>query len=500
MKADVCLIVEGTYPYVTGGVSAWIHQLIDALPEIRFALFHIGATAGEEPTPVYELPANVLEFVNVGIHGGDEAPQPSARAPEATWESVRAFHDEMRDNHEGGLAALLQRLSPQPGRGPSPHDFLYSKPAWNILRAIYEDRAPDVSFLDYFWTWRFTHLPIFRLLHAALPEASVYHTVSTGWAGLVAAVARARTGRPMLLTEHGIYARERRMEIDQADWIYVQRQLPMTLNVGPGFFKELWARLFYRLSRLTYAHADLIVTIFEGNRQAQIHDGADPARTLVIPNGVVIGRFAGLDHVAAAPGGFRVGFVGRVVPIKDVKTFIRAIKIVAGSLPGVRATLVGPVDEDEEYAAECRTLTATLDLEEHVTFVGTADVRAFYREMDVLVLTSISEGLPLVILEAFAAGVPVISTDVGACRELLEGRGGEDRALGPSGLVTGLANPAATAEAILTLARDPGLREEMANAGRARVRKFYDESDLVRRYRDLYRRLIAAPAGGAETG
>jgi glycosyltransferase involved in cell wall biosynthesis len=94
----------------------------------------------------------------------------------------------------------------------------------------------------------------------------------------------------------------------------------------------------------------------------------------------------------------------------------------------------------------------------------------------------------------------VISTDVGACRELLEGRGGEDRALGPSGLVTGLANPAATAEAILTLARDPGLREEMANAGRARVRKFYDESDLVRRYRDLYRRLIAAPAGGAETG
>jgi glycosyltransferase involved in cell wall biosynthesis len=289
------------------------------------------------------------------------------------------------------------------------------------------------------------------------------------------------------------------MEIDQADWIYVQRQLPMTLAVGPGFFKELWARLFYRLSRLTYAHADLIVTIFEGNRQAQIHDGADPARTLVIPNGVAIGRFAGLDRVAAAPGRFRVGFVGRVVPIKDVKTFIRAIKIVAGSLPGIRATLVGPIDEDEEYVAECRTLAATLDLEDHVTFVGKADVRAFYREMDVLVLTSISGGLPLVILEAFAAGVPVIATDVGGCRELLEGRGGEDRALGPSGLVTGLANPAATAAAILALARDPGLREEMANAGRVRVRKFYDESDLVRSYRDLYYRLMAAPAGVAET-
>src|SRR5206468_3868199 len=83
---------------------------------------------------------------------------------------------------------------------------------------------------------------------------------------------RVRTGRPMLLTEHGIYARERRSEIDQAEWIYVQRQGPMSLSAGPGFFKDLWTRLFVRLSQLTYEHADLIVTIFEGNRQAQIRD------------------------------------------------------------------------------------------------------------------------------------------------------------------------------------------------------------------------------------
>ena len=494
MTADVCLIVEGTYPYVTGGVSAWIHQLIGALPELRFALFHISAAVGVTPTPVYRLPANVVSLVNVGIHGGDETPAGGERVPAEVWDAVREFHEGLRENREAALGPLLERLAPAAGRGPSAHDYLYGKPAWDVLRALYEDRAPEVSFLDYFWTWRFTHLPIFRLLQAPLPEAAVYHTVSTGWAGLVAAVVRARTGRPMLLTEHGIYARERRMEIDQADWIYVQRELPMTLSLGPGFFKELWARLFYRLSRLTYAHADLIVTIYEGNRQAQIHDGADPAKTLVVPNGLDVERFASLGRVPPALGELRVGFVGRVVPIKDVKTFLRAVKIAADTVPGVSALLVGPTDEDEDYVGECETLAATLGLGGRVTFTGRADVREFYPRMDVVVLTSVSEGLPLVILEASAAGLPVIATDVGACRELLEGRGREDRALGASGLVTGLADPGATAEAILALARDPGLREEMGRAGLARVRAYYQESQLVQSYRDIYLRLMAAPS------
>jgi len=296
----------------------------------------------------------------------------------------------------------------------------------------------------------------------------------------------------MLLTEHGIYSRERRMEIDQAEWIYVQRQAPMTLSAGPAYFKELWARLFDRLSRITYAHADRIVTIFEGNRQAQIRDGADPAKTLVVPNGVDLEPFAALPRTEPAPGEFRIGFVGRVVPIKDVKTFIRAVKIVTGDVPGARAVIAGPGDEDPEYLAECRSLAATLGITDRIEFTGRVDVKQIYSRIDVLVLTSISEGLPLVILEAAAAGVPLVSTDVGACRELLEGREPADRALGASGLVTGLADPGATAQAIVSLARDPGLREEMGRAARARVRAHYQEADLIRRYREIYRGLIAA--------
>jgi glycosyltransferase involved in cell wall biosynthesis len=491
---DVCLILEGTYPYVTGGVSAWIHQLVTALPELRFAIFHISATAGEVHEPRYTLPDNVVSLIDVGIHGGDEPPVKGDTPPGEAWETTCRYHEELKEGRRDGLGELLRQISPHAGVGPSGHDFIYGKPSWNIVRRLYETRASDISFIDYFWTWRFTHLPMFRLLHAAVPEAAVYHTVSTGWAGLVASVQRVRRGRPMLLTEHGIYSRERRVEIDQAEWIYVQRQVPLTLSAGPGFFKELWARLFDRLSQITYAHADRIVTIFEGNRQAQIRDGADPAKTLVVPNGLNVEPLAALPRVEAAAGEFRVGFVGRVVPIKDVKTFIRAFKIVKGALAGARAVIAGPGDEDPEYLEECKTLAATLGVTERVEFTGRVDVKEIYPRIDVLVLTSISEGLPLVVLEAAAAGLPVVATDVGACRELLEGRLPVDRALGPSGFVTGLADPGATAQAILSLARDAGLRDEMGRAAQARVRAYYQEADLIRSYREIYAGLMAAPA------
>jgi glycosyltransferase involved in cell wall biosynthesis len=175
-----------------------------------------------------------------------------------------------------------------------------------------------------------------------------------------------------------------------------------------------------------------------------------------------------------------------------VKTFIRAVKIVVTAHPGARAVIAGPGDEDPAYLAECQALAATLGVAERVEFTGRVDVKTIYPRVDVLVLTSISEGLPLVILEAAAAGIPVVSTDVGACRELLEGRLPADRALGASGLVTGLADPAATARAILSLARDPGLCEEMGRAARARVRAHYQEADLIRRYREIYRDLLGA--------
>jgi glycosyltransferase involved in cell wall biosynthesis len=109
------------------------------------------------------------------------------------------------------------------------------------------------------------------------------------------------------------------------------------------------------------------------------------------------------------------------------------------------------------------------------------------------VLTSISEGQPLVILEAGAAGIPSVATDVGACREIIEGHADEDPKLGPGGVVTTLTSPKATAEGMYKLLSDQAFYAAASNAIRERVRRYYDKRDMLGSYRELYRRLIDKP-------
>lgn len=101
----------------------------------------------------------------------------------------------------------------------------------------------DSSFLDYFWSWRALLGGLYSVLLADLPEASVYHAVSTGYAGLFAARAALETGRPVLLTEHGIYTNERRIEIGMADWLHGQ-QSGFQVDRQGATLKDLWIDTF----------------------------------------------------------------------------------------------------------------------------------------------------------------------------------------------------------------------------------------------------------------
>ncbi len=335
-------------------------------------------------------------------------------------------------------------------------------------------------------------MPLVRLLNAELPRARVYHSVSTGYAGALAAVASHRSGRPMLLTEHGIYARERELELARATWIAepaADPRLPAQASTSP--LRRFWSRFFVRLSQISYSQSETIITLSEVNRIKQLADGADRARTMIIANGVDVDALAKLteDRLPYGPGApLRVGFVGRVVPIKDVVTFIKACDL---ALRDARLDIeiIGPDGEDAAYAVRCRELVATLGRQDEIRFVGPKKLAEIYGKLDVVVLTSFSEGQPLVILEAHAAGVPVIATDVGACREMLEGRDPEDKKLGPSGIVTKVASPESTAAALVKLARDRELLRRMGAAGKARVASSYTKTSMIDGYRAMYGRL-----------
>jgi glycosyltransferase involved in cell wall biosynthesis len=101
-------------------------------------------------------------------------------------------------------------------------------------------------------------------------------------------------------------------------------------------------------------------------------------------------------------------------------------------------------------------------------------------------LTSVSEGLPLTVLESMACGIPNVCTRVGACEDLLNGVEGEDAKLGISGLIAPVGDHRGIGRAIVRILERPELAEAMSQASRERVRRFYDLKVIVKRYRDLY--------------
>lgn len=494
--ADVCFVLEGTYPFVQGGVSSWVHNLISAMPSKTFRLLSIGATPNDTYERKYEVPPNVIGIDQVFLLDfRDEKLHTRGRTrgdKKVAWETLTTFHEELVNGpHVALFEEIIASIGRPETRALTLDDLFTSHRSWEFIRDRYEKKGNDTSYIDFFWTWRITHLPLFQMLQADLPAARVYHTASTGYAGFLASVAKLRLGVPMIVTEHGIYTHERKIEIAQAEWIYVKQTEDYKIRRTQSFFKQWWINLFRLLSRVCYQEADKIITITQVNQPFQLEDGADPAKMSVVPNGIRLERYAPAREGPREPDEFMVGFVGRVVPIKDVKTFIRAIKIALAFVPNLKAYIIGPTDEDQEYFAECQRLTQLLGLEDHIVYTGRANVVDYYRRMHVLILTSISEAQPLVILEAHCAGVPVIATNVGAVEELLYGRTPDDRALGPSGIVTAVASPQETADAITRVANEPETHRAMVEAGIQRVERFYREDDLNKTYLELYEGLAA---------
>lgn len=480
---DVCLLLEGTYPYVSGGVATWVHQLIDSMKDIRFGVVHIAAHSDPTRTLKYQLPKNVVYLSDVYLHDYDLQKKAQRRLRSQDVEALKQFFD-------GAAAGDFKKFSEivplfQGERSCFDFEsFFSSRLVWDALVSYYDRFASDQSFLDFFWTWRGTHLPLIQVMLGDLPRAKIYHAVSTGYAGLLGALAKQQFGKKFYLTEHGIYTHERMLEIAQATWIYERERAGYRAQSDLSLFKRWWLGIFAAMSSIAYLYSDRIFTLYEGNRIREILDGADSDKITIIPNGIDVETLGKLPRERrSAP---HIGFVGRVVGIKDPKTFIQAARLILDDVPDATFYILGPTDEEEDYVEECKMLIEALHLEGRVKLMGRVDVKEYYSFLDVVVLTSISEAQPYVILEGGVMGIPMVATDVGACREMLEGRGVEDAAIGWSGLVTEVSNPRSTADAVIQLLTDKVLYERCSEAARVRVRRYYNQNDLLSRYLNLY--------------
>lgn len=483
--ADVCLILEGTYPFVTGGVSNWSHELIQEQSHLTFHLCAIVPFDAELELK-YQLPHNVVSLTTIRLadlpEGGPCTPMMASRIHHALREPLASITGEkpLELSELKRMVDTFKSTNVQLGQ----HVLLDREEAWEQLIELYENAFDDHSFLDYFWSYRAIAGGIYSVLLADLPSADIYHALSTGYAGLMAARAKIETGKPAMVTEHGIYTNERRIEVVSADWLEATASKALTVDKPRRDLRDLWIDSINNFSHVCYQACDNIITLFKGNQVHQLEDGADPIKMSIIPNGVDLKRFGAISR--RQTGIPTIAFIGRVVPIKDVKTYIRAVGLLKQYAPEIKAYIIGPTDEDATYYEECKSMVQMLGLRDNVLFTGRANVDDYLNHIDVLVLTSLSEAQPLVMLEAGACGVPLVATDVGSCRELIEGTDDEAPRLGQAGFVTPLANPAATAEAIYTLLSDRDLYQRCSDVARQRIKLFYDQTAQHAMYRNLY--------------
>lgn len=493
-NVDVLLLLEGTFPYVAGGVSSWVNQIIRGYPELRFGAIFIGSQPSDYGTMRYALPDNLvhLDVVYLAENKPTSKIRPTkVKADPKMMAQVKRMHEIFHTDirHPDCPHLFSSTMDEAHAGGKLSHEtFLHSEAAWEQIKDSYLRFSTDPSFVDYFWTIRTIHTPLWRLREIAqnCPKARIYHSVSTGYAGVLGLLLKHQNPRPYILSEHGIYVKERKIDLYQAQWIKDNRSVFDHDPSQVSYYRQIWIRFFEHLGYLTYQAADHIVALYEANRQRQLTDGAPPERTSNIPNGIDIARFAPLRATRSASPPPILCLIGRVVPIKDIKTFIRAMRSVVARLPEAQAWIAGPEEEDPDYAQECHELAERLGLAHCIKFMGFQKLTDILPQVGLVVLSSISEALPLVILEGYAAGVPTVSTDVGSCRQLVYGLPGADEAIGASGRVVRIADPEALGAAALELLTDDAAWHSASQAAIRRVETYYAQHMMFDAYRKLY--------------
>lgn len=462
----ICIIAEGCYPYVVGGVSSWLHNLIRSFPNQEFVILAIVANRSWRGKYVYDLPDNVTEVHELYLEDSDWQREKKRKKKRINKKEYRALRSLLlnQDVEWSALFELFQKKT------FSVSDFLMGEDFLDVVKEYYDLYYSQIVFSDFLWTMRSIYLPLFLALKMEVPKADLYHCVSTGYAGVLGSMAKYMHGGRLLVSEHGIYTREREEELIKSKWI-------------KGIYKNIWIDQFRKMSHLAYKESNLITSLYAHARELQIELGCPPEKTMITPNGVSVQSFQNLPGKREEDEGkINVGAVLRISPIKDVKTMIQAFGFAKEQEPALKLWIMGPWDEEKEYAQECFELVDAMGLQD-VVFTGKINVKDYLGRMDMTLLTSISEGQPLSILESFAAAVPVIATDVGNCKGLVFGDRDE---FGSAGIVTHVMNVEEITQSILYLAHHESVRREMGRIGLQRVQEGYQSWQMEDAYRKIY--------------
>ncbi|MEV0939968.1 GT4 family glycosyltransferase PelF [Micromonospora wenchangensis] len=488
----IALVSEGTYPYAMGGVSIWCEQLIRGMPDYRWEVVALTVDGTEEP--VFDRPANLDRVHSIPLWGGGPTglrPRrgvlvPSGRPGTEFMQSYEVFLralvtplESTRSqagavNRSTFLLALRGMFEYASAGGDLGAALLSNEAlrmmleAWHTLRV--EETGPAPTVADALEAaWLISHM--LRPLSAPPVRADIVHSSMNGLATLVGMAATWTYGTPLVLSEHGIYLRERYISYLHDDAPHPVRVLVLS------FFRSL-AGAAYLITGALAPHSQY-------NRRWQLHNGADPERMWTMYNGVDPDEF---PPAAGEPDVPTISFMGRIDPLKDLHTLIRAFALVRAEIPEARLRIFGGTPAaNKVYHESCEALIDELGLTGHAVLEGrVGSAVEAYHAGSLVALTSISEGFPYTVVEAMACGRPTVCTNVGGVAE----------AVGDTGFVVAPRDVAAIAAACVRMLNDRELRLRLGATARERVLERFTLQRSLQAYRDIYERL-AAPRGAS---
>ncbi len=485
---EVLLILEGTYPYNGGGVSTWAHMLCEKVKNVDYSLYSINADF--EVTPKYKLSDNVRKVVQVPMWAPLE-PRELMDYGKKYYKFVeRKEHNDDADlrneflpiferliNHIYSDITDVEGLDDtifDMWRYFQKHDYkktMRSALVWNafcyqVTGILSSDDIPEATLFDLTvgmrWIYRFL-MP----LSVDVPKADISHLTLSGFPVIPALVLKYKYGTPLIVTEHGVFIRERLIAINGAEYSF--------------FLKKMLIKFSECITELVYYKADKILSVNKFNMTWEKLYGANPNKIEVIYNGIDHQRFVPAPKPEHLKGTPTVVAAARIFELKDILTMIRSCAVAKRSIPNIKYLVYGDNNAVPEYTAQCEKLIADLDLKDNFILAGYhSNPEALFCEGDISILTSISEGFPYTVLESMSCGIPVVATDVGGVTEALDET---------CGFICKPKDHEEIGKRVVELLQNEELRRQMGINARKKVSENFTIGKFISEYEAVYERV-----------
>lgn len=507
---DVAIVMESTYPYLKGGVSAVVHDIVTGNPDLSYGIIHIGWDSSQPMEDLYGMPENVkwarVIFLSMQEHRHDFM---SVRPKDLNMNSAQRAR--LSNRLFDALYALSEHRDTEPlweliDEGLNERTREY--PLWAILGSqefmhALTVRMPqlNMSLSESFWTLRGFFSLAYAVLGETMPRARVYHAHTTGYAALLGAAAARDHGTSFLLTEHNLYVRDTvNTLLDRNMALSITSNDYRTFDVSPEH--RAWMAWWIEMGHFCYPSAEVVTYLYPTAITEAAELGADIDKSVVLPNGMIIEEFeekyhkrqAAVERIAADPSEhtWKLVYIARVVPIKGLMDLLSSMDLLRkAGFPNLHLDVLGPTEHVPEYYEACLAKIESLGLHDMVTIHGTVNVRDMLDQFDLLVLPSYNEGQPIVVLEAMAAGIPTAGSNVGGMSQLV----GDDldtndgRTWGACGELLSPGDVEAMAQQIQAVIGDVDRYRSYCVNARGRVEDFFQLHEVMSSYNKLYRML-----------